>query len=178
MNVCPVTSLWDSTSWNAAGTLCSRTWQRQYMKFILSLWKLLPKWYIPFPGGSTKFQLMPPPSVFQPSLQLDSTRWTRWTDPPNTETRMFNCHHNNTSCDNSQIVPRGDTVTHLLHLDPPHTDAEKEKKLYQTGEKKSPKLSWRKRKTLLTWKEKYTNYTVLDHHPPPPPKGKNIDLSG
>ena len=45
MSVSPVTNLWDNTCWNTARTLCSRTWQRHNIKFLLNLWKLHPKWY-------------------------------------------------------------------------------------------------------------------------------------
>ena len=91
MNVCPLTSLWDSTCWNAAGTLCSRTWQRQYMKFMLSLWNLLRKWYI---HSQEEFHLMPSPPIVPVKFAVKLNKVTKVkTDPSSTKTRMLSQQH-------------------------------------------------------------------------------------
>ena len=81
--------------------------------------KAVPKVVHPFPGDSTKFQLMPPPYCSsQVCCQAEQGGQNEnW--PSKYKNQDVSCHHNNTPCDNSQIVPREDTVTHLLSLDPP-----------------------------------------------------------
>ena len=80
--------------------------------------KAPPKVVHPFPGDSTKFQLMPPPIVpVKFAVRLNKVAKMK-TGPPSTKTKMLGAI-TTPPCDNLQAVTRGSRVTHIISLAPP-----------------------------------------------------------
>ena len=75
---------------------------------------------------------MPPPIVpANFAVKLNKVAKMK-TGPASTKTKMLAAITNDTTCDNSQAVTRGDQVTHIISLDPPlYHEAEKEKLYHQ-----------------------------------------------